>query len=382
MLKNYGSYKISLDIMNNQPLLIRITYLLLFFILLFFILIEARGFLYPLALGIFFAYLLYPIANFLEKKGLHRILANLLTIFLGLTTLAGLLIFLYSQLRVFIDDFPAMRSQAVSNLIAFENFIESKFGVATTVQHSWIRESVQNMFQAGGDFFNTFFAATTGTLVTFGLLPVYIFFLLFYRNKFKVFLLKLIPDERHDKVEIIITKISYVVNRYMSGIFIVVLILCFLNSIGLIIVGIKYAVLLGVISAIFNLIPYFGTLIGGSIPLLMALLTEDSPKYAVGVIILFIILQFTENNILTPNITGGNVNINPFITILSIIVGGMVWGIPGMFMVVPIIGIIKIICDHIESLEPYAYLLGTQGSEKHAITIKMIKNYFSRKLSK
>ncbi len=312
----------------------------------------------------------------MEKKGLHRIFANLLTIIFGLTTLAALGLFLLSRLKVFIADFPTMRSQAMSNLLAFENFIEDKFGLAATVQHDWIREIIQNIFQASGDFFSTFFAATAGTMVTFGLLPVYIFFLLFYRNKFKTFLLKLIPNERHDKVELIITQISYVVKKYMSGLFIVVLILCFLNSIGLIIVGIKYAVLLGVISAIFNLIPYFGTLIGGSIPLLMALLTENSPKYAFGVIILFIILQFIENNILTPNITGGNVNINPFITILSIIIGGMVWGIPGMFMVVPTVGVIKIICDHIESLEPYAYLLGTQGSEKHSINITKIKKYF------
>jgi len=365
--------------MNKQPLFVKLTYILLFFILLFFILIQARGFLYPLALGVFFAYLLYPIAKYLESKGFHRILANLVTIFLGLTTLAGLGLFLYSQLLVFVEDFPTMRAQAITNLIAFEHYIEERFGLAAAVQHGWITETVQNIFQAGGDFFQSIFAATAGTMVTFGLLPVYIFFLLFYRNKFKIFLLKLIPNERHDKVEIIITQISYVVNKYMSGIFIVVLILCFLNSIGLMIVGIKYAVLLGVISAIFNLIPYFGTLIGGSIPLLMALLTEDSPSYALGVVILFIILQFTENNILTPNITGGNVNINPFITILSIIIGGMVWGIPGMFMVVPLVGVLKIVCDHIDSLEPYAFLLGTSGSEKHAITRDKIKKLFSKR---
>jgi predicted PurR-regulated permease PerM len=368
--------------MNKKPLFERLTYILLFFILLFFVLVQARGFLYPLALGIFFAYLLYPIAKFFETKGVPRIFANIFSIVLGLTALAGLGIFIYTQLRVFLDDFPAMREQAIANLYAFEKYIERTTGLAAGSQHIWIRDAVNTFFQSSGLFLQNLFAATAGTIITFGLLPVYIFFLLFYRNKFKVFLLKMIPEENHDKVENIILKISVVVKKYMGGIFIVVFILCFLNSIGLMIVGIKYAILLGVISAFFNLIPYFGTLIGGSIPLLMALLTEDSPGYALGVVILFIIIQFLENNILTPNITGGNVNINPFITILSIIIGGMVWGIPGMFMIVPIIGIIKIICDNVKSLEPYAYLLGTQGSEKHAISREDIKRFFRFKKQK
>jgi predicted PurR-regulated permease PerM len=362
--------------MSKRPLFEKLTYILLFFILLFFVLIQARGFLYPLGLGVFFAYLLYPIAKFFETKGVPRILANIVTIILGLTAVVGLALFIYSQLKVFIDDFPAMREQAQANLLAFEQFIESKIGVSASSQHNWIRDTINNFFQTSGIFLQELFAATAGTLVTFGLLPVYVFFLLFYRNKFKVFLLKMIPAKNHDKVENIILKISVVVKRYMSGIFIVVFILCFLNSIGLMFVGIKYAVLLGVISAFFNLIPYFGTLIGGSIPLLIALLTEDSPGYALGVVILFIILQFIENNILTPNITGGNVNINPFITILSIIIGGMVWGVPGMFMIVPIIGVIKIICDNVDSLEPYSYLLGTKGSEKHAVSLEDIKRFF------
>jgi predicted PurR-regulated permease PerM len=272
-------------------------------------------------------------------------------------------------------DIPALREQALANMEAMERNIEESFGINTKPNSSWMRDGVKNLFQSGGLFFQSFFAATTGTIFTIGILPVYIFLLLFYRDKFNVFLLKMFSKEKHQKVEIIVTKISSVIKKYMSGIFIVVFILCFLNTIGLMIVGIKYALLLGVISALFNLIPYFGTLIGGAIPLLVALLTESSPKYALGVVILFIIIQFIENNILTPNITGGKVNINPFITILSIIIGGMVWGLPGMFIAVPLIGVIKIICDNVASLEPYAYLLGVQGVKKHAISLQDIKTF-------
>ncbi|MEA3505560.1 MAG: AI-2E family transporter, partial [Bacteroidota bacterium] len=120
-----------------------------------------------------------------------------------------------------------------------------------------------------------------------------------------------------------------------------------------------------IISAFFNFIPYFGTWIGASIPLTFALLTGDTINTAIGVLILFIIIQFLENNILTPNITGGYVDINPFITILSIIIGGMIWGITGMFVILPIIGTIKIICEHYPSYNPIAYLISNQQERKY-----------------
>jgi len=203
-----------------------------------------------------------------------------------------------------------------------------------------------------------------------------VFFMLYYRNKYKEFILKLTDGRKHEKTGRVIKEISNVTQQYMTGITIVVFILCFLNTIGLMIVGIKYALLLGILSALMNYIPYFGTLIGGAIPLLVALITEDSPRYALGVIILFVIIQFIENNILTPNIVGGNVRINPFFVILSIIIGGLVWGLAGMFIVLPFIAMFKIVCENIEVLHPYAFLLGTEGTEKHALTWDKIKAFF------
>src|SRR5690606_28565489 len=179
--------------------------------------------------------------------------------------------------------------------------------------------------------------------------------------------LKLIPREKHEKINNILKDVSHVTKRYMGGIFIVVLILCFLNSLGLLVIGVKYALLLGIASALCNFIPYFGTLIGGIFPLLFVLLMSNTPEKAFSVIILFLIIQFTENNILTPNIVGGYVRLNPFIIILSIIIGGMVWGLPGMFISVPFLGMFKIFCEQVTPLQPYAFLLGTQGTEKHAL---------------
>ncbi|MGW8316778.1 MAG: AI-2E family transporter, partial [Bacteroidales bacterium] len=131
----------------------------------------------------------------------------------------------------------------------------------------------------------------------------------------------------------------------------------------------------GFTSAFFNFIPYFGTLMGGAIPLLFVLLTTSDPLHnALYVIILYAIVQVTENNILTPNIVGGNVKINPFFIILGLMAGGMIWGIPGMLVIVPFLAILRIICYHIEKMRPYAFLLGPRGTQKHSITMNKIKN--------
>jgi predicted PurR-regulated permease PerM len=159
------------------------------------------------------------------------------------------------------------------------------------------------------------------------------------------------------------------------------LILIILNSIGLLIVGVKYAIMFGILSALMNIIPYFGTLIGAAIPLSYTLLSGE-PEKALGVLILFAIIQFTENNILTPNITGGSVQINPFFTILSIVLGGMVWGIPGMLVSVPLMGAIKIIFENIEPLHPYAYLIGIQKQRKFIKLRTLAKKRIDKKKTK
>ncbi|MFW6224358.1 MAG: AI-2E family transporter, partial [Bacteroidota bacterium] len=190
------------------------------------------------------------------------------------------------------------------------------------------------------------------------------------------------PPSRKRETITILREISKVAARYMGGVLIVVLILCIINSLGLWIIGMKYAIPLGIISAIFNFIPYFGTILGGLVPFLFAILVENNPALAFRVILLFIIIQFTENNLLTPNIVGGNVKVNPFFIITGLVAASMIWGIPGMLLIVPFLAIIKIIFSHIDSMKPFAFLLGQEGTAKHSITLSKIKGLFKRKKKK
>jgi predicted PurR-regulated permease PerM len=351
------------------------TYWLLFLILLVYVLVEAREFLYPIVMALLFAYLLYPIVKRLELWGVPRILANFVTIILAVAFFAGLLVMLYKQLSVFITDFPELKEKALLNIDLLQARIDRKFGDDSQVNERWLRLQVDNALDLSGSAITNVLLATTSTITKFALMPVYIFLMLYYRNKIEHFIMRSVSSDRHEKVKVIIAEISEVTKQYMGGVVIVILILCFINSLGLLIIGIEYAILLGLISAFINFIPYFGTLIGGAIPLLYTLVVQGDPQKALAVLLFFLAVQFTENNILTPNITGSRVNINPMFTILSIIVGGMVWGLPGMFVAVPLLGMFKIYCDHVEHMHSYAFLLGTKGTEEHALTLDKILRF-------
>jgi predicted PurR-regulated permease PerM len=365
----------------------KVTYILLSVILFLYGLIAIRNFLYPIAFGFLLAYLVLPIANWLEKKGLPRVLANFITIISALAIIVNLILFVSGKIVGFAHNMGPLLDKAIKNLSEMISRLGQNFGFDADTVKSIIEEQSESFLVTSGDFFQEVFSATTSTAVVIGLMPVYIFLFLYYRTKFAYFLLKIVPPARKPEMVIIMRQISKVAARYMGGVLIVVMILMVLNSLGLWIIGIKHPIPLGIISALFNFIPYFGTLVGGAVPLLYAFLIENDPVLVFRVIIMFIIIQFLENNILTPNIVGGNVKINPFFIITGLVGASMIWGIPGMLLIVPFLAIIRIIFSHIEPLKPWAYLLGQEGTAKHAINLKNLRDsglykFFSRKIQK
>lgn len=365
--------------MNNKyPLTARISFFLLAIILFFYAIIAAKDFLFPVVLGLLFGYLLFPITQFLEEKRIPRIPSALISIIFFLAIVLAGLFLVYKQAGGLIDNFPVYRQKALMNIDKLENFVERQIGLSDLRLVDFLRERVKNIFEAGNNAVNVVFSYTTGTMFRVGILPVYIFLFLFYRTKLAKFFLKLVKKEKRLVAVNIMRRFSHVVPRYMGGVSTVVLILMVLNSIGLMIVGLDHAILFGIISALFNFIPYFGTLIGGAVPFLFALLTGDTGMLALHVLILFAIIQFTENNILTPNIVGNSLNLNPMVIIIGLIAGGMVWGIPGMFAVVPLLAMFNILAENIENLKPYSFLLGMKGARKHAITVENIKKFMNR----
>ncbi len=347
------------------------TYLLLYGIIL------AKDFLYPIAFGILLSYLLYPIANFLEKKGLPRILAILLSILLATVIVTVITIIIIKRISAFSDEMPFFREKAIQNIRLLEEAIKNSIGIPDYITDKFINRRIFDLSTKSEEIFS----ATTGTLFAIGMQPVYIFLFLYYRTKFAYFILKVAGKKEKRLIAIrVLKEVSTVVTRYMLGVTTVVLILCVFNSAGYLIIGIKYPFLLGIMSAVFSFIPYFGNFIGGAFPFLFALLTEDSYMYSFRIVVFVFIVHFFENNILSPNIVGSNIRLNPFFIILGLILGAMVWGIPGMLVIIPFLAMLKIIISNIPGLQPYSYLLGTTGTKKHALTIQNIRRFIHLKI--
>lgn len=362
--------------MKSIAALLRIALILLIPILFVYGIIAAKDFLFPIVLAILFAYLLYPIVNYLDKKKFPRALSILSAILLAILVLGGIILLFYTQLNSLFEDFASLKAQAGENIAAFQQTLKSTFGLENVRLDSFLTDRIDRFFSTEGSGLSKIFSATTGTLSKLFILPVYVFLFLFFRTKLAFFILNVVKEHNKMITVKILRSISTVAERYMGGVTIVVLILCVINSAGLLLIGIDYAILLGITSAFFNFIPYFGTLMGGSVPFLFVLFVSDQPiKFGIQVLILFVIVQFTENNILTPNIVGGNVKINPFFVIVGLVAGATVWGVAGMVVVVPMLAMARIALINTDRYKPYAYLLGPRKPNRPSL-FRRIKSFF------
>jgi predicted PurR-regulated permease PerM len=214
------------------------------------------------------------------------------------------------------------------------------------------------MANSGRALVGTALTTTTNMLTNLSILPVYVFFLLYYRDLFKQFFYKVFKDVKKAKINEVLCKIYDVVHSYLSGLFIVTLIVGTLNSIGLLALGIPSAFFFGFLAASLLILPYIGILVGSILPIVVALVTKDSPMYAVGVAGVFFFIQMLEGNLITPYIVGSKISVNPLAAILGLFLGGSLWGIAGMALALPLTATLKVIFDAVEPLKPYGYLMG------------------------
>ncbi len=368
--------------MNKDSLIKTASVIFIIAAFIFFI-IVAKNILIPLAFGTLFAYLLYPFAWRLEKLGIHRSFSILIVILLSLVVVAIVAFFFAVQISNIQIDLNAIKNRLVEETGSPEEKIEEKFGVNMRTMDYYV-DSMFNNLISGEDGETSIFSATTTTLFQIGILPVFVFFLLFYRTKTAFFIFRVVGRRRKKKAVRILRDITTVTTKYLGGLLGVVAILAVLNTSGLMIIGVPHAIVLGVAAAILNLIPYFGTLIGALIPIFYVIISMEDPfSTALKVVVMFIIVQFMENNIITPNIVGGNVRLNALTVIIGLLLGNLIWGLPGMVVIIPFIAILKIIMKNIEVLEPYAYLLSSKGLGKHKIDYKSsllkLKSKFTRK---
>lgn len=334
-------------------------------------LILAKNILVPFAISIFFAYLFYPLVWAIERRGVHRGIAIIVVILVAILIIGSAGLFLSAKLSNMTIDFGELKNQMDSKIDHLQRVLETRIGINPNTMDHYFSRATESLFSSWESQIGSLFSATTTTLFQIGLLPVYTFFLLFYRTKTAYFIFRLAGRRNKRKTLKILRQIAHITTKYMSGLLIVVFILAILNTTGLFIIGVRHALVFGILAALLNLIPYIGTFIGGLIPIVYVLLTSSSPfQVILQIFILFSVVQFLENNLITPNVVGNNIKINPLAIILSLLLGNMIWGIPGMLIVIPCLAILKIVMQNIPDWQPFAYLISDRGTTSHEISFK------------
>ena len=324
-----------------------------------YILCMGSNVLIPILMAFLFAVLLLPIVNFLNTKlRFPNVLSSSIAVFLFVSLIMGIFVFLSYEISDIADDFVAIRKNIDFFIVDIQKYIRANFHISLWEQRKYIEDVTQDSVQKGKETIGTALISVTDTLLDMILIPIYTFLILIYRTHFILFLAKLFRKEYHANLQDILTQIKGSVKSYISGLIFEMIAVSALTSIGLYIIGVKYALLLGIITGILNLVPYLGILVAGVLTILASLTGTPELSLILGVIIVNVLVQIIDNNILVPLIINTKVQINALVSIVGIIIGGQIGGIAGMFLAIPIMAILKIVFDRIESAEPWGYLMG------------------------
>lgn len=324
-----------------------------------YILCIGKSVLIPILMAFLIAVLLLPIVHFLNSKlRFPNVLSSSIAVFLFVSMIIGILAFISYQVSDIADDFDEIRKNINLFIVDIQRFIKANFQVSLWEQRKYIEDVTQDSVKKGKETIGATLMSVTDTILDLTLIPIYTFLILLYKAHFILFLAKLFKKEYHLKLREILTQIKGSVQSYITGLIFEMIAVSALTSIGLYFIGVKYFILLGIITGILNLIPYVGILVAGVLTILASLTGTPELSMILGVIIVNILVQIIDNNILVPLIINTKVQINAFVSIVGIIIGGQIGGIAGMFLAIPLLAILKIIFDRIESAEPWGYLMG------------------------
>jgi predicted PurR-regulated permease PerM len=345
------------------PVYSKFAQILVAFIAFFYILSIGKDIIIPIVYATVLAILLNPVVNFLIQKKINRVVAIMIALAAAIVLLAALTYFIGSQASLFTETFPQLKQRII---LLFQDGIvwaSHTFNLSPEKTNEWLSKIKTAGMSSGTSVIGKTLLTLSGILVLLLLLPVYIFMILFYKPHLLEFIARVFQRERHSVVAEVLAETRSLIQSYLLGLLLEAAIVATLNSVGLFILGVQYAILIGIIGALLNIIPYIGGLIAIAIPMLIAFATQ-SPITAIWVLIAYLIVQFIDNNFIVPRIVASRVKINGLVSIVVVFIGGALWGISGMFLSIPITAIIKVIFDRVESLKPFGFLLGDTTSAK------------------
>jgi len=324
-----------------------------------------QGVLAPLLLALLFAILIEPISGFLQVRfKFPNTLATSIAVILFLLVFVVLFYSISMQLVGMADDWGKIKSNLNTHYANLQSYIESSFGISKKQQEEAISQATSDSASTGKQMAGATLASITDSLLNLILIPIYMFLILLYKKHFIKFLRDLVSEKNHAILRDILATVKISVRSYIVGLMIEMIIVSVLTAVGLMLIGVKYAILLGIITGLLNLIPYIGIVVAGLLTVVASLTGSTDATLIIGILIVNIVVQFIDNNILVPMVVSSKVEINAIASIVGIIIGGLLGGITGMFLAIPLIAILKIIFDRIDSLKPWGYLLGDELPKK------------------
>jgi len=355
----------------EHPFYEKLSLVLVGLIALGYLVILAKEILDPLIFGFLFAILLLPIATFFEKRlRFSRTLSSLFSIIALLVFIGCILYVVGSQIGGLTSDWPMLKTQVGQSLKDLSEWVQHAFHINASKQMVYLEDTSKKIMASGGEVVGQTFDAVSSLMLFYVFILIFTFLILLYRSLLIRFIMWVFSDEHAAVVRDIVENIQSILRQYILGLLLEMFVVACLACTAFFFIGIKYAVLLGIIVALFNVIPYLGIF---TALLLSSVITfaTGSVKDAIIVAISVLGIHLVDSNFLLPTIVGSKVKLNALVTFLGIVLGEMIWGLSGMFLSIPMLAIIKIIFDRVESLKPWGYLLGSGQEDKKSATKKM-----------
>ncbi len=340
--------------------LVKINQILFFLFALFILFYYGASFLIPFTFGVFLATLMTPVANFFERLKIGRTVSALLSTLVVFIVVGGLLFLFTNQMTQFVRDLSTIEER----LQSFFTNIQERILFMTGISH----EEQINIIQDRSDEFLKFVQSQATSLVgnilnitlKFFLVLIYTFLLLLYRYKFLDFIMMYVEKSREEETKKFVDKISKVVFQYLWGRSQVMMILGVAYIITFLLFDIRYAILLTILGTVVTIIPYIGPFISGILPILFSILYGKSMNEILLFAFVILVIQLIESYYLEPVIIGKEVKLNPLVVIISIIIGGMIWGVAGMILFVPMFAVFRIFSNNSDGMEPVGFLVGNK----------------------
>lgn len=321
------------------------------------ILYIAQDIIVPFIFAGIIAISISPAVNFMVRKKVNLAVSISIVLMAFIILFSGMMALIIGQAGSLSDATPALTAKLHITIEQTISWLSGYFNISTIKINEWIsnlqNEALKNSNMAIGSTLTTI----SGLLSTVFLAPVYVFMLLYYQSHLIEFTHKIFGSHNNERINELLSETKAIIQSYIAGIGIEFVIVSILNIIGLFLLGMEYAILLGILGGLLNIIPYIGGIIGVFIFMVIALVTK-APIYVVYVAVMYSLIQFIDNNFIVPKIIGSKVKLNGLFSLLAVVLGAALWGIPGMFLSIPLVAIVKLICDRVDSLKPYGFLLG------------------------